>query len=458
MTDFNQAKIMHERGHINDAIKDYDDLLNRAVGTPDPEVLFYYGTALYQQGKYGLAAIVLKQCIEMRPTMQSAFQNLGNCYRQGLDFKGAEEVYQCGLELGPMADLEGCLAGLWINRGNPQKALYHYERSLAIEPRDKMVQFNSSLAHLEMGNWKKGWELYDIGYEAGARTPRQYVDLPKWKGEAGRTLIVWGEQGLGDEIMFASMIPDLQRICKRVIFDCHPRLVDTYKRSFPGMEIHGTRKNYSLDWIGNSDADAHCSITTAAMYLRNSDSDFPGTPYLTGDEVVNARKQYRKGKMRVGLTWAGGTHGTHQHARSFPLKTLLPVLEQDCDFYSLQYQGTAAREVCALEEDYGIHLRHYPDLVENQNYDKTINFIASLDLVITVCTTVHHAAGALGVPTWTMVPSEPAWRYGIKGTKTPWYANTTLYRQKKGEAWLSVVEQIAADLQKLLAQRAELAA
>ena len=455
MVDFAQARVVHERGHINDAVIAYDELLNASVGTPDPEVLFYYGTALYQQGRIGLATIVLKQCLDMRPTMQSAFQNLGNCYRQALNFKGAEEVYLAGLELGESADLEGCLGGLWINRGNPQKALYHYERSLKIEPRDKLVQFNSGLAHLEMGNWEKGWKLYDLGYEAGARANRQYVDLPKWQGEHGKTLIVWGEQGLGDEIMFASLIPDLQKICKRLIFDCHPRLVDTYRRSFPDVEIHGTRKNLSLDWIAKSDAEAHCSITTAAMYLRNSNADFPGTPYLT--HALNVKKRPSQ-KLRVGVTWAGGTKGTHQHARSFPLETLLPVLEQDCDFYSLQYQPTAAKEVCVLEEDWGIHLRHYPHQAENENYDQTINFISTLDLVITVCTTVHHAAGALGVPCWTMVPSEPAWRYGQSGTKTPWYGNTTLYRQKKGEKWGPVIERIAVDLRRIVQNREKVAA
>lgn len=454
MTDFAEARIKHERGHVDEAVKMYDDILNAQVGKVNHEVLFFYGTALYQQGKVGLAATVLKQCIEARPTFQSAYQNLANCYRWANDFKGAEEIYKAGLELGPSADLEACLGGLWINRGNPEKALYHYQRSLEIEPRDDLVRFNMGFCYLEMGDWKRGWPLYDLGYQTGARSNRQYLNLPVWKGEKDKTLIVWGEQGLGDEIMFASLIPDLQRICKRVIFDCHPRLVDTFKRSFPDVEIHGTRKNYNLEWVSNSDADAHCSVTTAAMYLRNDDSDFPGTPYLKADaEVVKAHRA-RSNRMRIGITWAGGTKGTHMHARSFPVDTLLPILEQDADFYSLQYTPSAAREVCVLEEKHGVHLAHMPGIAENQNYDATINFIASLDLVITVCTTVHHASSALGVPTWTMTPSEPAWRYGIKGTTVPWYKAARLFRQAKGEPWKVVVERVAGELRKNLLKEA----
>jgi tetratricopeptide (TPR) repeat protein len=446
MADYENAKVLHERGQIPEAVAEYDALLNATVGTINHEVLFYYGTALYQLGKVGLAAVVLKQCIDARPTFQSAFQNLGNCYRTALDFEGAEDIYKCGLELGASAELEACLGGLWVNRGNPQKALYHYDRALAIEPRNDLVRFNTSLPLLEMGEWEKGWKAYELGYDAGARNVRQYMNLPKWQGEHGKTLIVWGEQGLGDEIMFASILPDLQKISKRIIFDCHPRLVDTFKRSFPDVEIHGTRKNYHLEWVAKSDADAHCSVTTAAMYLRNKDSDFPGTPYLKADPEVVKEHRARSKKMRVGLTWAGGTKTTRADARSFPVSTLLPILKNDCEFFSLQYTKDAAREVCELEEKSGIHLKHWPSIAENPNYDETINFIASLDLVITVCTTVHHASAALGVPTWTMVPSEPAWRYGIKGTTTPWYNAATLYRQKKGETWKPVIEKIAADL------------
>jgi len=143
MAEFADARIAHERGQVDEAIRMYDEIMNASVGVVDPEVLFYYGTALYQQGKLGLAACVIKQAIDMRPTMQSAYQNLANCYRSANNHDGALEIYEAGAELGASADIEACLGGLWVNKGNPQKALYHYERSLAIEPRNNMVRFNS---------------------------------------------------------------------------------------------------------------------------------------------------------------------------------------------------------------------------------------------------------------------------------------------------------------------------
>ena len=451
MLSFAEAKSMHERGNIQEAIQAYDMLLNSNFG--NNEVLFYYGTALFQQGKTGLAATVLKQVIQSVPNMQSAYQNLGNCFKMEQKKDEAEDVYRMGLKLGPEAELYAALGGLYINRHQPLVALENYKKALEIDPRNDLIRFNMGLAYLELGDWDKGLEYYELGFKAGNRADRQYKNLPKWDGSPGHNVILWGEQGLGDEIMFSSVLPDVIKDCKSIIWDCHPRLVDTYKRSFPEIQSHGTRKNYYLEWFDKCDADCHASITTAAMYYRKKDEDFPGQPFLKADPVQVAK--YRQGakRLRVGISWAGGSKHTNSAVRSVELQKLKPILELDCDFFSLQYTKEAANEVCALDESLGIQLHHYPDIVENYNYDKTINFIASMDLVITVCTTLNQAAGALGVPTWTMVPSMPAWRYGLSGTTSPWYKSVRYFRQKDGDSWNPVVCQIADELNNLVKRK-----
>lgn len=447
MLSFEEAKSLHERGDINGAIAAYDVLINNNFG--NNEVLFYYGTALFQQGKNGLAATVLKQVIQSVPNMQSAYQNLGNCFKMEQKRKEAEDVYLMGLKLGPEPELYAALGGLYINRHQPLKALEFYKKALECDPRNDIIRFNMGLAYLELGEWDKGLSYYELGFTAGNRADRQYKNLPKWDGSPGHNVILWGEQGLGDEIMFSSVLPDAIKDCKSVIWDCHPRLVDTYKRSFPEIASYGTRKNYHLEWFDKCDADCHASITTAAMYYRKKDEDFPGLPFLKADQKeVDKHRQGAK-RPRVGISWQGGSKHTNRDVRSVELKKLSPILEQDCDFFSLQYTPEAAKEVCALDESLGIHLHHYPDIVENYNYDKTINFIASMDLVITVCTTLNQAAGALGVPTWTMVPAMPAWRYGLNGTDSPWYKSVRYFRQKMGDSWSPVIHQISKELNEL---------
>lgn len=444
MADLSGAKILLERGQIHEAIAVLDELLNRDF--TDHEVQFYYGTALFQLGKFGLAATALKQAIQTRPTFQSAYQNLGNCFKAALDNKAAEEVYRLGLKLGDDSQLFCCMGSVNINYGSPAEALMWYERGLKMDPNNDVIRFNMGLAYLELGKWEKGFAFYEKGFAGGNRPARQYSNLPLWDGSPDHTVIIWGEQGLGDEVMFMSLIPDAIKNCKRVILDCHPRLVKTMERSF-GVECHGTRKNHHLEWLPESDATAHICVTSLANLYRHQDSDFPGTPYLKADaEKIAGHRKHADGRLRVGISWEGGTPYTRNDLRSMPIESLKPILDLDCDFYSLQYTQNAARDVCSFEEKTGLRVKHYPRLVESYDYDETVNFIASLDLVITVCTTAFHVAGALGVPVWCMTPSKPAWRYRVSGDSSPWYQSAELIRQKPGESWAPVIHRISERL------------
>ena len=450
-----KAKVLHERGQIDEAIRIYDTLLNEKFD--DPAVLFYYGTAMIQLGKNGAAANLLMQAALIDPKNSDIMQNLANCYKQENNNDAAEEILRMAIKIKDKPELWASLGNIYINNGTPQKALECYERALKLDPKNFLIKFHIGLAHLEMGNWDKGWEGYEQGFKAGNRNFREYPGLKVWNGEKGKKVIVWGEQGVGDELMFMSVLPDLIKDSEKVIIDCHPRIADTFKRTF-GIEVHGTRKNQMLEWIKSSDAEYHCSVTTLAAHYRKKSTDFPKTAYLKTDEVkVASHRKRGDGRLRVGLSWTGGTKGTRIDLRSLKLEGLIPVLKNDCDFYSLQYTANSAKEVCELEEKHGIRVKHFPNMVECENYDETINFIASMDLVISVCTTAIHAAGSLGVPVWIITPSKPAWRYGVSG-QNPWYGSATTYRQKDGESWEPVIHRISEDLKRYVQSNKQRAA
>ena len=374
--DFEQAKVYHERGQLPEAQVIYDQLLN--ANFDNLEVLFYYGTLLFQQGKNGLASNILRMALDNGKN-PNILQNLSNCYKAENNHEEAGKILKLALAQKETADMYGALGNLYINNGTPLEALKWYEKGLKLEPRNDLLIFHMGLAWLEMGDYEKGWAAYENGYAAGNRTKRSYLGAKEWDGSPGKRVIVWGEQGIGDEIMFASILPDMMRDCSKVIFDCHPRLLDTFTRSFP-IEIHGTRKNQVLDWYKPGVADAHCSAASIATIYRKSKSAFPKTPYLKPNE--EKVKKYRgggDGRLRVGVSWIGGTKQTRMDLRTIKLEWLTPVLKQNCDFYSLQYTSDAAKDVCAFEELSGLRLKHFPGVVESQNYDATVNFIASLD-------------------------------------------------------------------------------
>ncbi len=426
------------------------------------EALFLLGGCFSAQGMNGLSAVMTSAAIQARAQQKNkpfpeALMNLGCAYKSEHRNDLAEKFWLEALkhETAPKAKSGhlGNLASLHLQEGEPDKALEYAEKALAFDPSNAKARANHGIACLEMGRWKEGWAGWKYTHVTGDRPKRTYTGIPDWDGSPGKTVIVSGDQGIGDEIFFASALPDMQRVCKKVIFDCHPRLPALFKRSFPEIEVHGTRKDLSdLPWFEESGADAAVMLSDLFSYFRNSDEEWGGgAAYLKAIPTIASRK-----KMRIGLSWVGGTKQTRTHLRRLPLEALAPILQAkpDADWFSLQYTPDgagwdAARQVCEIEEHTGVRITHYPGWVDHYEYDRTASFVASLDLVITVPTTVHHLAGSLGVPHWLLVPSRPDWRCQIKGAKLPWYNSARLFRQERDGDWREPINRISQELEAL---------
>ena len=461
--DYEHVKILHERGEIDAAMQGYIGLLDTRY--EDPDILIRLGSCYMQKRQFGLALNLFMAAGGIDPEEPAVYQNIGTCFRLMSNWDESMKAYRKGIEIATkllrekegtkdeiniralLGQIYGNLAGLHVNNSTPKTALEIYQKGLNIDPDNPVLQFNQCFGHLEQFQWKEGWPLYKLGFDVGIRHRRSYKGVPEWDGSEGKRLIVWGEQGIGDEIMFASCMPDVMKISEKVIFDCHPRLAKTFHRSF-GIECHGTRKNaVNVNWLASSGANASVCVSDLAMYFRNDDEDFPGTAYLKAPQVMLPGN-----KPCIGISWKGGTVDTRSDVRSMDLHTLKPILELDADFYSLQYTEGAAKEVCEFEAASGIHIRHFPQYVECKDYDLTMSTIKSMDLVISVCTSAVHAAGALGVPCWVLTPSRPAWRYGVQGRRMPWYNSVELFRQKQGNAWGFVVEEVKGRLEEFLSR------
>ena len=455
MSRITTAQKLQMAGETSAAIELYHELLNENFD--DPEVLFGLGTAFLQTGRHGLAAQLLKDCYNQGGSNMRVALNLGACYFKEYKFEQAREAWALYGKLAhekndiqAMGEALFNTASTYTLSGEYAEALLYYDKAGELTPDHVEMLFNKGQALLGVGEWREGWELYEHALTIGNRRARSYVNVPEWKGEAGRTVVVYGEQGIGDEIMFASMIPDLMSRCSRVIFDCHPRLVETFERAF-GITCYGTRKSPNAPWLDKDPPEYAIAVGSLGKFFRNEAKDFPGTPYLKPKVIMP-----RGPKMRVGLSWEGGTKATGRHYRSMPIDAFEPLIRAnpDIDFYSLQYGSQAAADVDNFEMRTGFHIRHFPELVDNVDYGKTIDFVASLDLVITVCQSVLHVAGALGVRCWVLVPYEAMWREtGNVSTgrseRMPWYNSVKLYHRETPHAekdgWLPVLDRINND-------------
>lgn len=486
---FYQATEFDRKGKHKDAERIYLELLN--ADFENPVLLAALGMNYAVNHKSGLAHALLNRALLNIADLMPGFERLGitpkeknasteadfiktkhaeilnalgTCYKHENKTDAARELFDKAQSMVPLnADIQNNMATLYINEGMPEKALEHIEAGLSVDPNHAQAHWNKSLALLELGDYANGWVEYDWGMRAKVRIDREYrhEPVPVWDGSKGKKIVVFGEQGIGDEILFASCLPELIRDSELVVFDCHKKLHTLFTNSFPGIDVYPTREDEQITWpikqdgTSRYDFDAKIAIGSLPRYYRNKREDFPGTAFLKCTE--KSRTKYRdklacmSGRPKIGISWIGGHKRTRVEVRSIELERLLPILKQDADFISLQYTP-CEQEVEQFEKKHGIKIHHWPEACYNANYDETAGLVVNLDLVITVCTSLVHLAGSLGIPTWVLTPSRPAWRYMIEGERMPWYNNALLFRQPRGSTdWEPVIGEAAENLTYLLA-------
>ena len=283
-----------------------------------------------------------------------AMANLGAAYRRLNRPMEALRTLTQSSEIEP--DSKSCwtnLAACFINEGAPEVGLKYANTALAIDPKFNRAQWNAALCHLELGNFRKGFEFYESGmdHDRIRRTygKAEYLTDARHQNAKGKghKLVVYGEQGIGDELMFTSMIYDVQKDYQ-VILDCHPRLVWFFRQAFPELEIYPTRKtdNDVLDW--STDAPFCIAQGDLGKWYRPSRASFTRAwkahaPFYTCP--AEESKRYRvglealaAGRKIIGLATRGGVIKTARYYRTIDIKNLSPLLSDDCiawDFHTL---------------------------------------------------------------------------------------------------------------------------
>lgn len=347
--------------------------------------------------------------------------------------------------------------------GQNEAALTSFDQAIALQPNLALAIFRRSLVRLPLRDFAGGWDDYEARLNLGTFVASSMSFYRPIMGQvarriasadlANRRILLLGEQGLGDQVMFASMIPDLAAEGATVTCVCDHRLTRLFAASFQGVEFQGLATPPVLAIAADDTVLAMGSL--GRLYRRN-EGDFPGTPYLRASPGVRdawaARLGPRPKGLRIGLSWRGGVPGTGKSKRSLSLDQLAPVLDlPDCDFVSLQY-GDVASELEALNAGRGNPVRAF-DPNEIYDFEALAGLIANLDVVVSVQTSVVHLAGAVGTTCLTLVPHHAEWRYTASGSTMPWYGSVQLFRQPAPDAWAPVVHEVADALRLRLADR-----
>ncbi len=422
-----------------------------AIDPSDAETWVAHGRALHKANRLEDAASAFGNAASLRPALHEARVRLGLVLCDLGRTREAQEAFERGL--GASGQTRAlALIGLGmvaLDDRRVEEALARFEEALASGAGvDDEAKWNITRARLLAGNWGRAWEFYDLRWADVARRPFAY---PEWRGGdlAGKTQLVFAEQGLGDEIMFASCYPELIRRAGHLVIDCSPRLQALFRRSFPEATVVGSSQAAPPEWLrAPPHIDLQAAAGTVAANLRRSAAAFPAhTGYLRADPGRVAHWRSRLDALgpgpKIGISWRGGTPRSRANLRSMRLRDWAPILDREgVHFISLQYHADADEEVAAAGRESGARVHHWQAALDD--YDETAALVTALDSVITVCTAVVHLGGALGKPVRVLVPATPEWRYGARGERMAWYPSVRLHRQSHPGEWAQVLREAAA--------------
>ena len=442
-----RAQKLYEADQLDEAYSAVQDVL--AETPDDAQALTLAAAVLKRAEKTPVAYHLARRATELRPDRSETWVAFGHCAQHLWRLEEAEAAYMKALETTDLdkqkATYLNNLASISLDSGDFRKSEIQAKESLKYRD-DPLTRHNLGLSYLGQQRFREGWREYTHSVGTFNRLNIKYRspedEEPVWSGEKGQKVVVYGEQGLGDEISFASVLPDVIRDSKKVVIDCDARLEGLFRRSFPEAKVYGTRFNKKVAWDEEDIyPDASISIGEICKFYRNEIEDFPGTPYLVPcpDRAAGWREVFRsKEKPVIGIAWSGGTWVNGAKNRFIPLKEWSPIFEAiDAHWVSLQYKDASAEiESSPVEQ--------YPWATLTKDYDDTAALVAACDMVICMQTAVAHLAGALGTPCWVMVPKNSQWRYGEATESIPWYNSLRIFKQKTD--WTEVIERIAKAL------------
>ncbi len=424
-----------------------------------PQAYHNLALAAQHRGDFALAVTSLEQALGLKPDFTGAHNNIGYLLVRELGelTRGAAHV-RAALKLAPDDwDVLCNYSMVLIQEGRSDEALAACERILAARPELHEARLNRALALLRLGRFAEAWPDYEARKLAHSNYRTRTLPLQEWSGQRlqGKKLLVYAEQGLGDQIMFASCLPEVLSQVSGCIVECAPQLLPIFRRSFPAARIEPQAKddtNLAI-LVQAARFDYQVAIGSLPGHFRRAWADFPPhAGYLHADAARMAYWKDRLGTLgpgaKIGISWFGGAVSTRRDARSTRLQDWLPVLSQSCcSFVSLQF-GDVANELSAVLREHGIAVHEWRDAIDV--YDETAALAGALDLVISVQTAVAHLAGALGKPAWVMLPAVSDWRYLERGESIPWYPSVRLLRQPQAGDWPAVIARVADDLEQFV--------
>jgi hypothetical protein len=407
---------------------------------------FNFGNALRMTGDIGGALVHYEQARVLGLERTEVYNNVGISLQSSDRWEEARSAFVEALRRDPqylpaLVNLGHTL----IELGRPEEAVPVLRAAVGLQPAYADAHWLLSHALLVTGQWPEGWHEYEWRWHRMKSAPyHRGTSESRWKGEdiAGKRILLYAEQGMGDAVQFVRYVPLVQATGAMVAIECHAELVPLFST------LDGVSEVYARGEL-NSPFDVACPLLSLPSMFGTTVDTLPShVPYLRPDparaSVWRKRLELLAGRKRVGLVWAGNPAHTNDRKRSIPPDELA-VLAGVPGMQFISLQKGASDET---KEAVGRVLPILDWADGLQDFADTAALISELDLVITIDTAVAHVAGALNRPVWMMVPYTPDWRWFLGRTDSPWYPSLRIFRQPVRGAWQEVVKALCVDLRK----------
>ena len=458
--DANHAGTHSNRGHVLRLLGRLDEALescDRAIALDPklPDAQLNRGTALQALGRLSEALASYEGVLELDPGSSLAHNNCGAVLQKLGRPHEARTSYQRAVEIDPnLADAHNNLGALLREMMQPDAAIACFDRAIAARPDYAEAYWNKSLALLSLGDFAAGWPLYEWRWkqEKGKRA-RRGLTQPLWLGDhtiAGKTILLYAEQGLGDTIQFCRYAKQVADLGARVVLEVPESLLSVM------ATLEGIAQ---LVRLGDPlpPFDCQCPLMSLPLALRSELATIPAPPAYLAPDAAKTRvwraKLGEKRKPRVGVVWSGGFRPDQPELwdvnarRNLDASKLAQLRDVRVDFYSLQKGEPAASDLARLEAAHWNGPAIIDFTANLHDFSDTAALVANLDLVISVDTSIAHLVGALGKPIWVLNRFDTCWRWLIGRTDSPWYPTARIYTQARPGDWDAVLAKVRADLE-----------
>jgi tetratricopeptide (TPR) repeat protein len=439
---YNLAGALESLGEFEKAIASYRTAISKRANFP--QACNNLGNALATVGRFNDALTAYTAAIAQQPNYAEAYANRASVRFALRRFALAKDDCDSALKLNPHVAVAYCNRSVILREtGDIARAIQDCEAALAIDPDYLDVKWNLALTQLLTGDWKSGWDGFELRFQKSHnRIEQPMLHIADWVGEpiAGKRILIYCEQGLGDTIQFVRFALVLQKMNADVVIKAPESLVPMI--SSMGLNTFSDVFDLAFDY--------KVALMSIPRLLGITPSSIaPVSQYLNADpgKVALWKSFLPSSGVRVGISWQGNPLASTDRGRSIPLAQFEPLARLDqVHLVSLQ-KGPGTEQI----ETFANRNRLItPGEIDNDGaFTGTAAIIQNLDLVVTSDTSIAHLAGALGKPVWVALKYVPDWRWLLDRTDSPWYPSARLYRQTRLDDWTSVFDEIAADLKLL---------